>query len=152
MWSTLLRGLSVGPGADAEYFTTLNRLGPLVDAAGAAAGVLLSCAEAIHSGCTTVHDWAQNVRSPEHAEAELAALRATGLRARFSYGWSIGHDNARTIDLHDLERLHHAWSNDLVGLGMAWRGPGGSDPSMRVASRPASTARNWRPHAAGVCP
>jgi cytosine/adenosine deaminase-related metal-dependent hydrolase len=40
------------------------------------------------------------------------------------------------MDLAGLRRLHAEWAgrgaDGLLSLGMAWRGPGGSDPAMRV--------------------
>ena len=39
---------------------------------------------------TTVHNWAHNIRSPDHADAELAAMRDTGIRGRFAYGPAQG--------------------------------------------------------------
>ena len=54
-------------------------------------GTRLACAEAINNGITHVHDWCHNIRGPDYAEADLKALRESGLRARFSYGCVAGH-------------------------------------------------------------
>ena len=56
-------------------------------------GARLSAAEAINSGMTTVHDWCHNIRSREYAERDIQALKDTGVRARFSYGWAQGQDD-----------------------------------------------------------
>lgn len=133
MWNSLLRGLSDGRDDAQGYFRMCGALGPAFGPADCAAGVALSCAEAIDAGYTTVHNWAHNLRAPEYADAELAVLADSGLRGRFSYGWSNGHPNTEPIDLADLARLHGSWPSDgLVSLGMAWRGTGGSNPAMRV--------------------
>ncbi|HEX3779164.1 MAG TPA: amidohydrolase family protein [Pseudonocardiaceae bacterium] len=133
MWNTLLRGLSDGRPGATGYFQVCGALGPAFEAADCAAGVWLSCAEAISSGYTTVHDWSHNVRGPEYADAEVRVLAESGLRARFSYGWSAGHANTASMDLADLTRLHAGHEPDgLVSLGVAWRGSGGSNPAMRV--------------------
>jgi 5-methylthioadenosine/S-adenosylhomocysteine deaminase len=133
MWNTLLRGMSEGgPG----YFRLCRALGPAFGPGDVAQGTLLACAEAISSGITTVHDWCHNVRGPEHAEAGLGALAQAGLRARFSYGYPAAHPNDRPMDLAGLRRLHAAWDGrGLLSLGMACRGPGGSDPAMHVPAR-----------------
>ena len=47
----------------------------------------------IAAGVTTVHSWAHNTRSPEHADAELSAMRHTGVRGRFAYGPALGMAN-----------------------------------------------------------
>jgi len=164
MWNTLLRGMSeTGPG----YFRVCRGLGPAFGPHDVFQGTLLACAEAISSGVTTVHDWAHNVRGPEYAEAGLRALAQAGLRARFSYGYPAAHPNGQAMDLAGLRRLHAEWdgpeAGGLLSLGMACRGPGGSDPAMHVPEvvyRPEfDTARdlglpvtihaNGPPHAAG---
>jgi cytosine/adenosine deaminase-related metal-dependent hydrolase len=133
MWNTLLRGLSDGRDDAPGYFRMCGALGPAFGVEDCAAGVALSCAEAIDAGYTTVHNWSHNIRGPEYADAELAVLADSGLRARFSYGYANGHPNTEPMDLADLARLHGDWPTDgLVSLGMAWRGTGGSNPAMRV--------------------
>jgi 5-methylthioadenosine/S-adenosylhomocysteine deaminase len=133
MWNTLLRGMSEGgPG----YFRLCRSLGPAFAAEDVHQGTLLGCAEAISSGITTVHDWCHNIRTPAHAEAGLRALAQAGLRGRFSYGYPAAHPNDQAMDLAGLRRLHAEWADHsadgLLSLGMAWRGPGGSDPAMQV--------------------
>jgi len=74
---------------------------------------------------TTVHDFCHNLRSRAHAEADLRALRETGVRARWSYGWAQGLANDKLCNLGDLKSLHGDWksiSNDgLISLGFASR-------------------------------
>jgi cytosine/adenosine deaminase-related metal-dependent hydrolase len=88
------------------------------------AGTLLACAEAISSGVTTVHDWAHNVRGPDHAEAGRRALARAGLRARFSYGYPAAHRGDQAMDLAGLRR-HAEWNGRAAGgllpLGVACR-------------------------------
>jgi cytosine/adenosine deaminase-related metal-dependent hydrolase len=66
------------------------------------------------------------VRSREHAEADIRAVRQAGLRARWSYGWPQGLPDTQVCNLSDLEALHRDWpslSNEgLISLGFAWRG------------------------------
>jgi cytosine/adenosine deaminase-related metal-dependent hydrolase len=133
LWNTLLRAMSEGgPG----YFRVCRGLGPAFGPGDVYQGTTLACAEAISSGITTVHDWCHNVRSPEHADAGLRALADAGLRARFSYGYPAAHPNDQAMDLAGLRRLHAEWdgraARGLLSLGMACRGPGGSDPAMHV--------------------
>jgi 5-methylthioadenosine/S-adenosylhomocysteine deaminase len=84
-----------------------------------------------------VHDWSHNVRGLDWAEAGLAALAESGLRARFSYGYETGHQNDKLMALEDLAHVAGRWqaygAGGRVHLGMAWRGTGGSNPAMRVA-------------------
>ena len=140
LWNTLLRSMSgglPGSGRPAGYFPVSLGLGQAFTDEDNYRGTLLACAEAINSGITTVHDWSHNVRGPAHAEAELRALAEAGLRARFSYGYSAGHPNDQAMDTDGLRALHRDWktgagAGGLLTLGMACRGPGGSNPAMRV--------------------
>ncbi len=136
MWNTLLRGLSDGQG-QAGYFKTCVALGRHFRPADTYEGTRLACAEAIDSGITTVHDWSHNIRGLDWAEAGLAALAESGLRARFSYGYETGHRNDKLMAVDDLAHVAGRWpaygAGGLVHLGMAWRGTGGSNPAMRVA-------------------
>ncbi len=125
MWNTLLRSMS-GDKREHGYFPTVLNLGKAYLPSDMYQSTRLSCAEAIHSGITFVHDWCHNIRSPEFAREGLRALAETGIRGRFSYGAPQGHPATETVDLTDLERLHRDWkshSNDgLLALGLAWRG------------------------------
>jgi 5-methylthioadenosine/S-adenosylhomocysteine deaminase len=138
MWNTLLRSMSGGSrpeeGPGPGYFRVCVGLGRAFGPDDMYQGTRLACAEAINSGITTVHDWCHNVRGQAHAEASLRALAESGLRARFSYGYAAGHANDRPMDLVGLARLHRDWDSGggLLSLGLAWRGPGGSNPAMRV--------------------
>ena len=142
LWNTLLRGMSDGrpipdgPGRDG-YFATCVGLGRHFLPGDSYAGTRLAAAEAIDAGITTVHDWSHNIRGLDWAEASLRALRESGLRARFSFGYQAGHPNDRLMALDDLARLAAAWpsygADGRIRLGMAWRGTGGSNPAMRVA-------------------
>jgi 5-methylthioadenosine/S-adenosylhomocysteine deaminase len=143
LWNTLLRAMSgglPGSGRPAGYFPVSLGLGQAFTGEDNYQGTLLACAEAINSGITTVHDWSHNVRGPAHAEAELRALAQAGLRARYSYGYSAGHPNDQAMDIGGLRALHRDWAagagaGGLLTLGMACRGPGGSNPAMRVPPR-----------------
>jgi 5-methylthioadenosine/S-adenosylhomocysteine deaminase len=133
LWNTLLRSMS---DAGSGYFRVTIALGRLFGPDDVYQGTRLGCAEAINSGITTVHDWCHNLRSPAHAEAALRALAGSGLRARFSYGCPAGHGNDEPMDLAGLAALHQDWAawsdGGRLSLGMAWRGPGGSNPAVQV--------------------
>ena len=88
------------------YFRTTAALGQKYEPGDMYQGTRLAAAEAINSGITFVHDWCHNIRQPDYAEADLRALRESGLRARFSYGAAQGMPNSQGIVLADLERLH----------------------------------------------
>ena len=125
MWTSLLRNMS-GDDRAHGYFPMTTALGKVFTPRDMYYGTLLSSAEALHSGTTTVHDWCHNVMSHEHAVEDLRALQETGLRGRFSYGPARSTPLTQPIDVADLARLHGDWaslSNEgLLTLGLAWRG------------------------------
>jgi 5-methylthioadenosine/S-adenosylhomocysteine deaminase len=125
MWNTLLRSFA-GEKPDEGYFPTAAAFGKVMTPDDMRHGTRLAAAEALHSGITTVHDYCHNVRSREHAEADIRALREAGLRARWSYGWPQGLPDSEIANLGDLRGLHRDWaglSNDgLISLGLGWRG------------------------------
>jgi len=135
MWNTLLRGMS-GEYPRHGYFRSCAGYGRWFGPEDIYAGTLLACAEAIYSGITTVHDWCHNVRTLPHAQAGLRALAEAGLRGRFSWGYPAGQPGSQPVDLAGLAALRAGWAawsaGGLLSLGMAWRGTGGSDPSIAV--------------------
>jgi cytosine/adenosine deaminase-related metal-dependent hydrolase len=107
-------------------------------------GTLLSCAEALHSGITTVHNWCHNVASHAHALEDLRAMQEAGLRGRFSYGPARSTPLTQPLNVADLARMHGDWpglSNEgLLTLGLAWRGVQAALPNQegRMELRPLS--------------
>jgi 5-methylthioadenosine/S-adenosylhomocysteine deaminase len=147
IWNSTCRNV-VMEGPERGYFRTVATLGKQYTPEDTYRGVRLGCAEMIYSGVTTVNDWSHNIRSPEHARADIHALKDTGIRARFSYGtYQGGPPQDQTMDLADLERLHGDWrsyANDgLLTLGMASRGV---NPSGIAGNHPVLLAvahREW---------
>ncbi len=128
LWTTSLRAL-VRNDAAAEYgyFPLTDRVGVSYTPEDAYRAVRLGLAEALYSGITTVHDWAHNILSPAHADADLRALADVGIRARFSYGYSrtLQVEPERPMDVGDLARVQRDWlarpNDGLITLGMASR-------------------------------
>ena len=69
----------------------------------------LGLAEALNAGITTVHNWSHNTRTPEHADAELAAHRDIPARARYAYGHIDGLDGDQPLDFSDIDRVRREW-------------------------------------------
>jgi cytosine/adenosine deaminase-related metal-dependent hydrolase len=95
--------------------------------------VLLGLVEAANAGITTVHNWSHNTRSPEHADAELAAHRDGLLRARYAYGHRDLLPEDEPLDFTDIDRVRDQWFSanspfeGTVHLGVNLRGPDLSD-------------------------
>lgn len=85
LWGTVLRG-AVGEDRADDWFARKGDLGPWFTPDATAVGARLGLAEGLAAGITTVHDWAHNVLSPAHAEANVLADLGSGLRIHFSWG------------------------------------------------------------------
>lgn len=125
LWNSSLRALVRGDDPVQGYFPVTLGVGPLFTPDDIYSSSRLGLAEGLTSGITTVHDWAHNVLSPDHADAALRAHRDMGVRTRFSYGWGQNLPLDRTMDLDDLARLQRELpDNDgLLTLGAAVRTP-----------------------------
>jgi 5-methylthioadenosine/S-adenosylhomocysteine deaminase len=127
LWNTMARGLaSSGKGG---FAPTMAAISPLFAPADSACGVRLGLAEAVNSGITSVQNWAHNIRSPAHAEAEWAAMADSGVRGRFAYGYPQDLPRGRAMDLAHL-RTMAARPRGLVDFGICARGPDRSDDAV----------------------
>lgn len=126
LWCTALRLIVRADDPKEGYFPTTLRVGRYCTPQDSYIGVRLGVAEALLSGITTVHDWSHNTVSPEHADAELQALKDIGVRARFSYGTGQGHAADKPMDLGDLARVQKQWTSadGMLGIGACLRTPG----------------------------
>ena len=90
LWTSICRALINADDPKRGYFPVTNTLGRHYTPADSYCSVRLGLAEALSAGATTVHNWAHNIRSPEHAHAELRAMRDMGVRGRLAYGTPQG--------------------------------------------------------------
>lgn len=127
MWTTLYRAMS-SSSPETAYFALNIANGVRCLPSDLYHGARLSLVDALNTGITTVHDWAHNLRSPEHADANLEAHKEIGLRGRFSYGTPQGHPGTELVDLADIARVKQEWFDagrvPLLHLGLAGRPPG----------------------------
>jgi len=82
LWTTLFRSMS-SSSPETAYFALNVANGRRCRPEDLYHGVRLGLVDAVNTGITTVHDWAHNLRSPEHADAILTAHGEIGLRGRF---------------------------------------------------------------------
>lgn len=80
----------------------------------------LTAAASLDAGITTIIDACHNARSPEHTDAALEALEATGIRALHMVGAAMDKQASSTHLPQDLERLALNWNNEgsLVRAGL----------------------------------
>jgi cytosine/adenosine deaminase-related metal-dependent hydrolase len=126
LWSTALRLIIRADDPKEGYFPTTIRVGRHCTPQDAYISVRLGVAEGLLSGITTVHDWSHNTVTPEHADAEMQALKDIGVRARFSYGTGQGYPSDKTMNLDDLARVQRQWTSadGMMSIGACLRTPG----------------------------
>jgi len=126
LWTSLFRPFVRADVGALGYFPVSNRLGQEMTPEDSYRAVMLGVAEALSAGVTTVHNWAHNVRSPEHADGELAAMRDTGIRGRFAYGPAQGMPNDQPMDFKGVARVQKDWmpNDGMLTLGICSRNVG----------------------------
>ncbi|MDO9412866.1 MAG: amidohydrolase family protein [Pseudolabrys sp.] len=126
LWCTSLRMIIRADDPKEGYFPTTIRVGRHCTPQDSFIGVRLGVAEGLLSGITTVHNWSHNTVTPAHADAEIAALRDTGIRARFSYGSGQGMSNTEPMNLDDVARVQKQYTSadGMLGIGACMRTPG----------------------------
>lgn len=116
LWTSLFRLFVRADVPALGYFPTTAKLGPLMTPEDSYRAVRLGAADAIAAGITSVNNWAHNIRSPEHADAELSAMRDMGLRGRLAYGTPVGLPDDAPMDVAGLARVKKDWMPDRDGL------------------------------------
>ena len=126
LWTSLFRPFVRADVNEFGYFPVSNRLGQLMTPEDSYRSVILGTAEAISAGCTTVHNWAHNVRSSDHADAELAAMRDAGIRGRFAYGPAQGMPDDQPMDFAGIARVQKDWmpGDGMLTMGICSRNVG----------------------------
>ena len=92
------------------------------------AGTLWGALQALDAGITTIADWAHNLQSAEHANANLRGLEESGIRGYFLYGGPGPHsDEPNPPHPQDARRMRDErfaqGVNGRLRMGMALRGP-----------------------------
>ncbi|HZP29491.1 MAG TPA: amidohydrolase family protein, partial [Acidimicrobiia bacterium] len=133
-WEGAIRGIA--PNADfVEYMAyTHGGAAKYMTPDDVATGQRVTVAQALNCGVTTIVDNSHNSRTPEHSDAAVDALRATGIRAVHAVGSPIA-GSAGTHLPGDLLRLRDEYfgsSDQLLTLRMFDMAP--SPESWRFAA------------------
>ncbi len=133
LWTSVCRALIELDDPKRGYFPVTNALGQHYTPEDSYRSVRLGLAEALSAGATTVHNWAHNIRSPEHADAELRAMRDMGVRGRLAYGTPQGLPDEEPMDLKGLGRIQREWmpNDGMLTLGICSRNVGDTTNALR---------------------
>jgi 5-methylthioadenosine/S-adenosylhomocysteine deaminase len=105
-------------------------------------GNLSGALNQINCGTTTLGDWCHNNPTPEHTDAAVEALRESGIRGVFLHGTpGLGPDAAHPLGEVDRLLDGRAPTHGLLSVGMAIRGPQGSNSDVAVGDLRAADER-----------
>ena len=147
LWEWPLRNIGTNWSWADYHYHLRGVLGSHYEPEDIRAGTLLGAVEAMNSGVTTVFDCSHNLNSPDHADAAIQGLRASGLRAVFAYGsastdwdpnssWNSA-TMARSLPSGDIRRVRDEYFSEEPGLvtmalsSRGSRGVGGDDALFR---------------------
>jgi 5-methylthioadenosine/S-adenosylhomocysteine deaminase len=128
VWQGAIGGFTpqiTGAGYDPEV---LHGIAPRHTPKDIYAGTLWGALQALDAGITAIADWAHNLQSAEHADADLRGLQESGIRGYFLYG-GPGPDSDDPNPPHPLDarRMRDeqfaTGTNGRLRMGMALRGP-----------------------------
>jgi 5-methylthioadenosine/S-adenosylhomocysteine deaminase len=102
------------------------------------AGTLWGALQALEAGITTIADWAHNLPSAAHADADLRGLQESGIRGYFLYGGpGPASDDPNPPHPLDARRMRDdqfsAGTSGRLRMGMALRGPCFTTPERNAA-------------------
>jgi 5-methylthioadenosine/S-adenosylhomocysteine deaminase len=115
----LLRGL-LSNGALPEYNESIqNRLTQHYQPEDAYAGVLITALGMLNMGTTTMVDISQVSHSPEHVDANLQALRDSGMRAVYAYSRGVGPAAGHPQDVFRILPKYFSSADSLLTPALA---------------------------------
>lgn len=116
-WQSVLRHFAPNATVE-EYGRDINRFSRRYRPEDVYAGTLSACLNAIDSGVTTLLSWSHISDTPEHSDADIAALRDSGIRGVFGYGQSrAGSSRSRyPEDVHRLKKEYFSSEDQLTTL------------------------------------
>lgn len=127
-WQSLIRHVATD-WTLAQYFSGVRGvIGGLYSSDDMYIANLIGALEALDAGITTLVDWSHNNNTPDHADAALDGILASGIRSVFAYGnsndeWLPVSDVPHSHDVKRIAREHFSSRDQLVTLAMALRGP-----------------------------
>ena len=128
IWEGLLRNIGTDvplEGRSSYISYVLHKLAPAFQPEDAYVGDLISALGAIDAGITTLLDWSHIQGSPAHTDAVVQALRDSGMRAVFAYGfpWWGKWEERQPSWFVRAANEHFSNGNGMLSLALAAPGP-----------------------------
>ena len=144
-WTSMLRPLMRQDDPKATYFPVTAKFGAAYTPEDSYRSVRVGLAQALAAGITATHNWSHNVRSPAHADAEMRAMRDTGIRGRFAYGNPVLSPSDVPMDIADLARAKRDWvdKDGMLTLGICSRSVDGANSATRGGISAEMAKKEW---------
>lgn len=128
IWEGILRNIGTDvplEGEESSLAFILNTLAPVYRPEDVYIGNLVSALGALDAGITTLLDWSHIQSSPDHTDQGIKALKDSGMRAVFAYGFPwFGEWNPKQPDWFLRAAKDYFSSKDqLLTLALAVPGP-----------------------------
>ena len=128
IWEGLLRNIGTDvplEGRSSYISFVLHKLAPAFRPEDAYIGDLISALGAIDAGVTTLLDWSHIQGSPAHTDAVIQALKDSGLRAVFAYGfpWWGKWEERQPSWFVRAATEHFSTKDQMLTLALAAPGP-----------------------------
>jgi cytosine/adenosine deaminase-related metal-dependent hydrolase/ribose/xylose/arabinose/galactoside ABC-type transport system permease subunit len=128
IWEGLLRNIGTDvplEGRSSYISFVLHKLAPAFRPEDAYIGDLVSALGAIDAGITTLLDWSHIQGSPAHTDAVIQALKDSGLRAVFAYGfpWWGKWEERQPSWFVRAANEHFSTDDQMLTLALAAPGP-----------------------------
>jgi cytosine/adenosine deaminase-related metal-dependent hydrolase/ribose/xylose/arabinose/galactoside ABC-type transport system permease subunit len=128
IWEGVLRNIGTDvplEGRSSYISHVLHKLAPAFRPEDAYMGNLISALGAIDAGITTLLDWSHIQGSPDHTDAVIQALKDSGIRAVFAYGfpWWGKWEERQPSWFMRTATLHFSTPDQLLTLALAAPGP-----------------------------
>jgi cytosine/adenosine deaminase-related metal-dependent hydrolase len=131
LWQGALRQIAADWTLTEYLGRMLGGFGPVFTPDDVRDGNFLGCLEVLDAGITTVFDWSHIMNSPEHADAAIDALKASGVRAVFGHGtpctdliaWYVSSELRHPDDVRRIAAEYFSSVDQLMTLALSIRGP-----------------------------
>ncbi|MEV4060546.1 amidohydrolase family protein [Nonomuraea dietziae] len=119
-WQAAIRAVAPDTTLGDYVAHVLGELAPRLTPDDVHAGIAAGVRECLHGGITTLLDWSHVQFTPEHTDAAVDALTASGVRAVFGFC----HGGAdKSLMAPEGRRIREALNGDLVSMAVAAFGP-----------------------------
>lgn len=123
-WQAGIRAILPDSTLQTYMERVFGRLVPRYRAQDVHAGVLAGALECLDAGVTTVLDWSHIQLSPAHTEANVSALRESGVRAVFGYCYGgPGGPEALAAETRRVHKEYFETPDALLTMAFAALGP-----------------------------